>query len=84
LSLGSPVFFPQYKKAGADGLMGAMPQSDKGDGIFRYTEKLAPSVNLFLADASRQDGRVCAFYIMTYILLKLSKKAFFCTSSEEN
>ncbi|KAG0603065.1 hypothetical protein M758_10G063500 [Ceratodon purpureus] len=47
----------EYKKAGADGLMGAMPLSDQGDGVVRYTEKLSPSVNLFLAEASRQDGR---------------------------
>ncbi|KAG0565982.1 hypothetical protein KC19_7G029000 [Ceratodon purpureus] len=47
----------EYKKAGADGLMGAMPVADQGDGVIRYTEKLAPSVNLFLADSSRQDGR---------------------------
>lgn len=58
----------QYKKAGADGLMGAMPLSDQGDGVIRYTEKLSPSVNLFLAEASRQDGgRVCEFYSLTYI-----------------
>ncbi|XP_024384292.1 guanine nucleotide exchange factor SPIKE 1 isoform X3 [Physcomitrium patens] len=47
----------EYKKAGADGLMGAMPLSDQGDGSTRYTEKLSPSVNLFLAEASRQDSR---------------------------
>jgi len=64
----SPVFIVQYKKAGADGLMGAMPLSDQGDGVIRYTEKLSPSVNMFLAEASRPDGgRVCESYILTYI-----------------
>lgn len=48
----------QYKKAGADGLMGAMPLAEQGDGTIRYTEKLSPSVNLFLGEASRHDGRV--------------------------
>ena len=62
----SPVCVVQYKKAGADGLMGAMPLSDQGDGIVRYTEKLSPSVNIFLAEASRQDGRVCESYILAY------------------
>lgn len=64
----SAFFIVQYKKAGADGLMGAMPLSDQGDGIIRYTEKLSPSVNIFLAEASRQDGgRVWESYILTYI-----------------
>lgn len=50
----------QYKKAGADGLMGAMPANEQGDGPLQYSEKLSPAVNHFLAEASRQDVRVCS------------------------
>jgi hypothetical protein len=50
--------FVQYKKAGADGLMGAMPANEQGEGPLRYSEKLSPAVNHFLAEASRQDVRV--------------------------
>nr|XP_024395928.1 guanine nucleotide exchange factor SPIKE 1-like isoform X2 [Physcomitrium patens] len=57
----------EYKKAGADGLMGAMSKSDQGDGVIRYTEKLSPSVNLFLAEASRHDGRVCVAYTLSKV-----------------
>lgn len=60
----SLLSFLQYKKAGADGLMGAMLLSDQGDGVIRYTEKLSPSVNMFSAEASRQDGRVCESYFL--------------------
>jgi len=48
----------QYKKAGADGLMGAMPANEQGEGPLQYSEKLSPAVNHFLAEASRQDVRV--------------------------
>ena len=49
----------QYKKAGADGLMGAMPPNEQGDVPLQYSDKLSPAVNHFLAEASRQDVRVC-------------------------
>ena len=49
----------QYKKAGADGLMGAMPANEQGEGPLRYSDKLSPAVNHFLIEASRQDVRVC-------------------------
>lgn len=55
-NLGSPL---QYKKAGADGLMGAMPANEQGEGPLQYSEKLSPAINHFLAEASRQDVRVC-------------------------
>ncbi|XP_024369391.1 guanine nucleotide exchange factor SPIKE 1 isoform X5 [Physcomitrium patens] len=48
----------EYKKAGADGLMGAMPANDQGEGPLRYSEKLSPAVNQFLIEASRQDVRL--------------------------
>lgn len=65
-------FILQYKKAGADGLMGAMPLSDQGDGSTRYTEKLSPSVNLFLAEASRQDSRVCTSHVLSWLMQSLT------------
>lgn len=76
--MGLFVFVLQYKKAGADGLMGAMSKSDQGDGVIRYTEKLSPSVNLFLAEASRHDGRVCVAYTLSkvVILFKLTFARF--------
>jgi hypothetical protein len=52
-------FYLQYKKAGADGLMGAMPANEQGEGPLRYSDKLSPAVNHFLIEASRQDVRVC-------------------------
>ncbi len=51
--------YVQYKKAGADGLMGAMPLAEQSTGPIRYSEKLSPSVNIFLMEASCHDGRVC-------------------------
>ncbi|XP_024370509.1 guanine nucleotide exchange factor SPIKE 1 [Physcomitrium patens] len=48
----------EYKKAGADGLMGAMPTNEQGEGPLRYSEKLSPAVNHYLAESSRQDIRV--------------------------
>lgn len=57
------VCFIQYKKAGADGLMGAMPVTEQGDGTLRYSEKLSPAINQFLADASRQDVRVWFLFL---------------------
>lgn len=50
----------QYKKAGADGLMGAMPANEQGESPLRYSEKLSPAINHFLVEASRQDVRVSA------------------------
>jgi hypothetical protein len=47
----------QYKKAGADGLMGAMPLAEQSTGPIQYSEKLSPSVNIFLMEASCHDGR---------------------------
>ncbi|XP_073392859.1 guanine nucleotide exchange factor SPIKE 1 isoform X2 [Physcomitrium patens] len=48
----------EYKKAGADGLMGAMPVNEQGKGTLCYSEKLSPAVNHFLSEASRQDVRI--------------------------
>jgi hypothetical protein len=49
----------QYKKAGVDGLMGAMTLAEQSTGPIRYSEKLSPSVNISLMEASCHDGRVC-------------------------
>lgn len=54
----------QYKKAGADGLMGAMPVNEQGKGTLCYSEKLSPAVNHFLSEASRQDVRVRLMCVM--------------------
>jgi len=47
----------EYKKAGVDGLMGAMTLAEQSTGPFRYSEKLSPSVNISLMEASCHDGR---------------------------
>lgn len=61
----------QYKKAGADGLMGAMPANEQGEGPHQYSEKLSPAVNHFLAEASRQDVRVRLLLMMIVQILAI-------------
>lgn len=44
--------------------MGAMPTNEQGEGPLRYSEKLSPAVNHYLAESSRQDIRVRLYFMI--------------------